>query len=55
MLSSITWVWIAKVQFEIIIMAYRMLPSLYKTLHLAYRTLHIAHRTLLLMTLMTLL
>ena len=55
MLSSITWVWIAKVLFEIIIMAYRTLPSLYKTLHLAHRTLHITHRTLLLMTLMTLL
>ena len=55
MLSSITWVWIAKVLFEIIVMAYRTLPSLFRTLHLAHRMLHIAHRTLLLMTLMTLL
>ena len=55
MLSSITWVWIAKVLFEIIVMAYRTLPSLFRMLHSAYRMLHIAHRTLLLMTLMMLL
>ena len=55
MLSSITWVWIAKVLFEIVIMAYRTLPSLYRMLHLAHRTLQIAHRMLLLMTLTKLL
>ena len=47
MLSSITWVWIVKVLFEIIIMGNKTLPSMYRTLHLVHRTLHIAHRTLL--------
>ena len=48
MLSSITWVWIAKVPFEIMVLSNR-------TLFLAYKMLLLAYRTLLLMTLMTLL